>query len=84
VSAPERVLATTFVARPGGVMTDEVGTVTGDLTLRTELCDDGTLQVLVQYTGAEEWYRVTASPTSLPEGTTLDALHGRTLAELSR
>ena len=26
-----------LVARPGGVMTDEVGAITGDLTLRTEV-----------------------------------------------
>lgn len=73
---------TDFVARPGGVMTDEVGTVTGDLTLRTELTEDGTVRVLVQYTGADEWYRVTGAPTVLPPQTTLDALHARILAEL--
>lgn len=70
---------TDFVAKPGGVMTDEVGVITGELTLKTELAADGTVQVLVQYLGAAEWYRVTGAPTSLPEGTTLDALHTRIL-----
>jgi hypothetical protein len=73
---------TNFVAPPGGVMTDEVGTVTGDLTLRTELTADGAVQVLVQYLGAAEWYRVTGAPTSLPPGATLEALHERMLNEL--
>ncbi|MBX6749688.1 MAG: hypothetical protein IRY85_08440 [Micromonosporaceae bacterium] len=73
---------TNFVAPPGGVMTDEVGTVTGELTLRTELTADGAVQVLVQYLGAAEWYRVTGAPTSLPPDTTLDALHERVLGEL--
>jgi hypothetical protein len=70
------------VAKPGGVMTDEVGAVTGDLTLSTELDEDGTVRVLVQYLGADEWYRVTDSPTSLPPGATLDALHAEILAGL--
>jgi len=73
---------TTFVAPPGGVMTDEVGTITGELTLKTELTPDGAVRVLVQYLGAAEWYRVTGAPTSLPPGTTLDALHERILGEL--
>jgi len=73
---------TTFVAPPGGVMTDEVGAVTGELTLRTELTPDGAVRVLVQYLGAAEWYRVTGAPTSLPPDTTLDALHERILGEL--
>ena len=49
---------TDIVARKGGVMTDEVGAVTGDLTLRTELADDGSVRQLVQYVGADEWYEV--------------------------
>ena len=76
-------LTTNFVARPGGVMTDEVGTVTGDLTLRTELAENGAVRVMVQYVGADEWYRVTDSPTSLPSGTTLDALHTQLLERLT-
>lgn len=75
---------TNFVARPGGVMTDEVGAVTGDLTLRTELAEDGTVRVQVQYLGADEWYRVTDSPTTLPTGDTVETLHDRLLAELGR
>ena len=73
---------TDFTAKVGGVMTDEVGTVTGDLTLSTELNEDGTVRVLVQYLGADEWYRVTDSPTAVPPGSTLEALHDELLAQL--
>lgn len=48
-----------IVAPPGGVMTDEVGVVTGDLTLATEVCGDKTVILKVQYKGADEWYKVT-------------------------
>jgi hypothetical protein len=74
---------TDFVAKRGGVMTDEVGTVTGDLTLLTEVDDDGTVRVFVQYVGAEEWYRVTDSPTALPEGETVQALHDELIRKMS-
>ncbi|WP_330334163.1 hypothetical protein OHS33_33440 [Streptomyces sp. NBC_00536] len=56
------------VAGPGGAMTDEVGVVTGDLTLRTTARPGGGALVEIQYTGAEEWYRLTAGPHRL-EGT---------------
>ena len=78
------VRTTNFVARPGGVMTDEVGTVTGDLTLRTELTEDGSVRVQVQYVGADEWYQVPDAPTALPPGTTIEDLHDRLLAEYGR
>ncbi|MFD8562943.1 hypothetical protein ACFV1N_37195 [Streptosporangium canum] len=52
------------VAGPGEVMTDEVGVVTGDLTIRTEVSDDQAT-VGVQYTGADEWYTLTGSPVPL-------------------
>jgi len=41
---------------PGGVMTVEVGVVTGPLTLRTELADSGDVTLRVQYKDADEWY----------------------------
>ena len=37
-------------------MTDEVGVITGDLTLRTELHADGWVKLYVQYREADEWY----------------------------
>ncbi|MFE9560086.1 hypothetical protein ACFYM0_03140 [Streptomyces sp. NPDC006487] len=66
---PERtsvVLTAHLKAGPGGVMTDEVGVVTGDVTLTTEAGPHDTVRVRVQYTGAQEWYTLTGSPASLP------------------
>ncbi|MFG2395214.1 hypothetical protein ACGFYF_41120 [Streptomyces lavendulae] len=43
-------------------MTDEVGVITGDVTLTSGAGPDGTASVRIQYTGAEEWYTLTGSP----------------------
>ncbi|MFD5510879.1 hypothetical protein ACFWIB_24335 [Streptomyces sp. NPDC127051] len=51
------------LAGPGGAMTDEVGVITGPLTLRTTaLPDGGQARIEVQYKDAEEWYTLTGSP----------------------
>ncbi|WP_420716587.1 hypothetical protein [Streptomyces sp. H27-H1] len=55
-------------AGSGGAMTDEVGVITGDVTPTPELGPDGTIQVRIQYTGAEDWYTLTGSPAPLPPG----------------
>lgn len=47
-----------FTPGPGGVRTDEVGVVTGPLTLRTDLHADGRLVLNIQYLEADEWYVV--------------------------
>jgi hypothetical protein len=48
-----------IVAPQGGVMTDEVGVVTGDLTLETQISQDNVVSLRVQYKDAAEWYKVT-------------------------
>ncbi|MER5890349.1 hypothetical protein ABT160_41535 [Streptomyces sp. NPDC001941] len=75
-------------AGPGGAMTDEVGVITGDLTLTTTLDDDGLARFRVQYTGADEWYTLSggpreASPDVLPDlhEKALDALREGGAAE---
>jgi hypothetical protein len=69
---------------PGGVMTDEVGVVTGDLTLRTEV-DDGLDVVLrVQYKDAAEWYTVTGARAHLIDARDVDAVHAIALGLLHR
>ena len=75
--------STNIVARQGGVMTDEVGAVTGDLTLRTELAHDGTVTQRVQYVGADEWYTVSGGRTAL-DGRSLDELHQEAVAQLGK
>jgi hypothetical protein len=68
---------------PGGVMTDEVGVVTGALTLRTELAD-GEVTLRVQYKDAAEWYAVTGGRATLADPTDLDAVHAVAVALLHR
>ncbi|MFD5142841.1 hypothetical protein [Streptomyces sp. NPDC058401] len=65
-------------AGPGGAMTDEVGVITGDVTLTTTPGPDDTVNFRIQYTGAEEWYTLTGSPAPLPPDG-LAALHERTV-----
>ncbi|WP_369392366.1 hypothetical protein AB5J72_35870 [Streptomyces sp. CG1] len=56
-------------AGPGGVMTDDVGVITGHLTVRTVPGDDEhSAHVTVQCTGAEEWYTLSGSPTPVLAG----------------
>ncbi|MBZ6108013.1 hypothetical protein ACF1HU_36455 [Streptomyces olivaceus] len=65
----------------GGAMTDEVGVVTGDLTVATTVQADGLAAVTLQYTGAEEWYTLTGSPVDVPaEG--LQHLHDTVLNKI--
>ncbi|MEE1841645.1 hypothetical protein ABZ776_12855 [Streptomyces sp. NPDC007076] len=45
----------------GGVLTEEVGVLSGDLTIHTTWADD-TAQVTVQYTGAIDWFTMSGSP----------------------
>lgn len=74
---------TDITAGQGGVMTDEVGVVTGDLTLRSELTGDQ-VKVHVQYKDAEEWYAVTGATTKLKDPADLDAVHNVAVGILNR
>ncbi len=71
-----------FVARPGGVMTDEVGVVTGELVLCTavEGCE---LTLTVQYAGAQEWYAVTGGRCTLVDPADAEPVHRLALGLLS-
>lgn len=82
--AEHRQLTTDIVPGPGGVMTDEVGVVTGDLTLRTELGDDGAVTLRVQYREADEWYVVTGGRATLKDPADLDAVHAIAVGLLHR
>jgi hypothetical protein len=72
-----------ITAGPGGVMTDEVGVVTGELTLRSEL-SDGQVTLRVQYKDADEWYVVTGGHATLKDPADLDAVHTLAVALLHR
>ncbi|MFC8508689.1 hypothetical protein ACFU3J_19685 [Streptomyces sp. NPDC057411] len=45
----------------GGVLTDEVGVVTGDVTVHTTYAE-GEARVAVQYSGASDWFTMSGSP----------------------
>ena len=85
-STPEAAPAsrtTDITAGQGGVMTDEAGVITGDLTLRTEL--DGTRVVVrAQYKDAAEWYAVTGAKAELKDPADLDAVHAVAVGILNR
>jgi hypothetical protein len=72
-----------LVAGPGGVMTDEVGVITGELTLRSEL-DGGKLTLRVQYKEADEWYVVTGGKATLRDPADLGAVHQVVVGILNR
>ncbi|MEU6717523.1 hypothetical protein ABZ897_39175 [Nonomuraea sp. NPDC046802] len=55
------------VAGPGGVMTDEVGVITGEVTVRTEV-DGAHVTISIQYLDADEWYNVEGSPLRSSDG----------------
>jgi hypothetical protein len=74
---------TSDVNAPGGVMTSEVGVVTGELTLRTELSGDQ-VTLHVQYKDADEWYTVQDGTATLKEPADLDAVHSLYTALLHR
>ncbi|MEU4584471.1 hypothetical protein AB0F92_20620 [Kitasatospora aureofaciens] len=66
-------------AGPGGVMTEEVGCITGDLTVVTTAFPDGQAWVAIQYRGADEWYTLTGTPTPLPGNCSLAEYHQRVI-----
>jgi hypothetical protein len=76
-------LTADITAGPGGVMTEEVGVVTGDLTVRTEYAD-GRVTVRVQYKDADEWYVVTGGTTPLADKADLDSVHTIVVGLLNR
>jgi len=74
---------TDITAGQGGVMTDEVGVITGDLTLRSELSGDQ-VTVHAQYKDADEWYAVTGAKATLKDPADLDAIHTIVVGILNR
>lgn len=73
-----------IIASPtGGVMTKEVGAITGDLEVATRPIDNGTIEVTVRYAGAEEWYTVEGSPIESGNAGSPSELHERIVEHLT-
>ena len=51
-----------FSSTTGGVMTMEVGAITGELELLTRATPDGGIEAMVRYSGAQDLYTVSRSP----------------------
>jgi hypothetical protein len=77
-------LSTDIKAGPGGVMTDEVGVVTGDLTLKTQIDKANNLVLRVQYKDADEWYTVTGGKTKVADPKDAEAVHKIAVGLLNR
>ncbi|MFF3247262.1 hypothetical protein ACFYWY_26880 [Streptomyces sp. NPDC002870] len=52
---------TGIYAGAGGVLTEEVGVISGDLTVHTTWSEDQA-QIAVQFSGASDWYTMAGSP----------------------
>ena len=74
---------TDIVAGQGGVMTDEAGVITGEVTLLTELSGDQ-VTIRAQYKDADEWYTVTGAKTTVKDPADLDAVHAIAVGLLNR
>lgn len=57
--------ATTFQSTPGGVLTLEVGVITGELEIRLQ--DPAILGLQIRYTGTTEWFTVAGNADGLPD-----------------
>ena len=79
---PQPGLTSRFTSTTGGVMTLEVGAITGDLELLTRPTgnDDG-IEALVGYTGARDQYTVAGSPIATTS--THQNTHDRILEKLT-
>lgn len=75
----------TITATTGGVLTKDVGAITGDLEIATRPSDAGTIEVTVRYAGASEWYAVEGSPFQAADtgGLSLPELHKRMIEHLT-
>ncbi|AVZ76866.1 hypothetical protein SLUN_36485 [Streptomyces lunaelactis] len=61
-------------AGAGGVLTEEVGVIKGDLTVHTTW-SDGEAQIAVQFSGSSDWFTLTGSPVPCPSEEASRTLH---------
>lgn len=66
---------TTFNATPDGVLTNEVGVISGQLELRTTCSEDGLLELAIRYAGADEWYTLAGNGYRLHDQRDHEVVH---------
>ncbi|MGF2618098.1 hypothetical protein FZC84_22690 [Rossellomorea vietnamensis] len=66
--------SSTFTATHG-VMTSEVGVISGELQLRTTCDDNGVLTLEITYVGAEEWYTLPGDNYQLHDPRDHEVIH---------
>lgn len=75
---PAEVFSTVITVAPGGIMTDEVGVITGDVEIESSL-DAAELSpravARCRYDQANEWYLVTDAARSLDSAEQLQDFH---------
>jgi hypothetical protein len=75
--------SSTFTATHG-VMTTEVGVISGDLELRTTCDDGGALTLAITYVGAQEWYTLPGKDYRLHDPRDHDVVHRMLATVLER
>ena len=73
-------MRSTVASTTGGIMTEEVGAVTGKLEVAT-YPRRGSIEIKVRYAGADEWYTVEGSPVQLDNAGDLSPSELRDLHE---
>lgn len=67
--ADSEVFSTVITVAPGGIMTDEVGVVTGDIEIESSWEAPGKAFARCRYDGADEWYTITAAARDVDSAT---------------
>ncbi|MCA1060337.1 hypothetical protein LCL96_15465 [Rossellomorea aquimaris] len=75
--------STVFTATHG-VMTSEVGVISGELELVTTCDEDGVLSLAITYVGAEEWYSLPGEEYKLHDVRDHEVVHKMLAAVLER
>lgn len=76
-------LSSTFTASHG-VMTTEVGVISGELELRTTCNEDGELSLEITYVGATEWYTLPGDDYNLHDLRDHEVVHRMLVTVLER
>lgn len=72
---PADLFSTVFKVADGGIMTDEVGVITGDVELESSLAGSDEAVARCRYDGANEWYVVSDASRVLGSGEDLQGFH---------